>query len=80
MVKTPSSKAAGADLVPGQGAEIPHALWPKHGKQKQYCKEFNKDFKIGPQKTNQGKCRCPPALGVPLAPAPRPPALGTWQG
>ena len=38
-------------LNPGQGAKIPHTLWPKkpNMKQKYYCKKkFNKDFKNGP--------------------------------
>ena len=50
MVKTSPSNAGGASLIPGQGAKIPHALWPKNQniKQKQYCKKFNKDFKSGP--------------------------------
>ena len=36
--------------IPGQGAKIPHASWPKNQniKQKQYCNKFNKDFKNGP--------------------------------
>ena len=36
----------GAGSMPGQGAKIPHDMWPKNqiGKQKQYCREFNKDF------------------------------------
>ena len=38
------------DLIPGQGARIPHASGPKHQniKQKQYSNNFNKDFKNGP--------------------------------
>ena len=34
--------------IPGQGARIPQALWPKktkHKKKKRYCDKFNKDFK-----------------------------------
>ena len=33
--------------IPGWGAKIPHATWPKIQiiKQKQYCDTFNKDFK-----------------------------------
>ena len=40
----------GAGSVPGWGAKIPHASWPKRQniKQKQYCKNFNKDFLNGP--------------------------------
>ena len=29
MVKTSPSNAGGAGSIPGQGAEIPHASWPK---------------------------------------------------
>ena len=38
----------GTGLIPGQGAKIP-AFWPKNQniKQKQYCKEINKDFRKG---------------------------------
>ena len=37
-------------LIPGQGAEIPHAWQPKNQKikQKQHYNKFNKDFKNGP--------------------------------
>ena len=51
MVKTSSSKAGGEGSIPGRGAKIPHALWPKKQniKQKQYCNKFNKDFKNGPR-------------------------------
>ena len=37
--------------VPGQGAEIPHASWPKNQsiKQKQCCNKFSIDFKNGPR-------------------------------
>ena len=47
MVKILPSNAGGAGSIPGQGAKIPHATWPKHQniKQKQYCNKFNKDFK-----------------------------------
>ena len=47
-------KAGDVGSVPGQGAEIPHASWPKHQnmKQKQYCNEYNKDFKNGPYQNN----------------------------
>ena len=39
VVKASPSNAGGAGLIPGQGAKIPHALWPKKQniKQKQYC-------------------------------------------
>ena len=56
MVKTLTSGAQ------GQGAEIPHALWPKYQsikkkkrKQKQYCKKLKKDFKNGPPQRNLKK-------------------------
>ena len=50
VVKTSPSNARGVGSIPGQGAKIPHASWPKHQniKQKQYCNKFNKDFKNGP--------------------------------
>ena len=39
---------AGASSIPGQRGKIPHASWPKTSniKQKQYCKKFNKNFKM----------------------------------
>ena len=39
-------------VIPGQGAKIPPALWPKiqNIKQKQYGNRFKKDFKNGPHK------------------------------
>ena len=30
VVKTLSSNSGGTGSVPGQGAKIPHASWPKH--------------------------------------------------
>ena len=47
VVKTLPSNAGGAGSIPGQGAKIPHALWPKNQniKQKQFCNKFDKDFK-----------------------------------
>ena len=47
VVKTSPSNAGGAGLIPGGGAKIPHASWPKNQniKQKQYCNKFNKDLK-----------------------------------
>ena len=49
-IKSSPCNAGGAGLIPGQGAKIPHALWPKNQNinQKQYCNKFNKDFKNGP--------------------------------
>ena len=47
MVKSPSSSAGGVGLIPGQGAKIPHASWPKTSniKQKQCCKKKKKSIK-----------------------------------
>ena len=47
VVKTSPSNAGGVGSIPGRGAKIPHASWPKtqNLKQKQYCNKFNKDFK-----------------------------------
>ena len=52
MVKTLPFNTEGTCSIPGQGAEIPHALLAKKKKnktirQKQYCNKFNKDFKNG---------------------------------
>ena len=57
MVKTSPSNAGGAGSIPGWGAKIPHALWPKKKKapnieQEQYCSKFNKVSKTSPQKNN----------------------------
>ena len=54
LIKTSPSNAGGEGSIPGQGAKIPHALWPKNQniKQKQYCNKFNKDFKNGPYQKN----------------------------
>ena len=43
--------------VPGQGAMISHASWPKNQNitQKQYCGKFNKNFKNGPHQENLQK-------------------------
>ena len=47
VAKNPPSNAGGMGSIPGLGAKIPHASWPKtqNIKQKQYCNKFNKDFK-----------------------------------
>ena len=47
MVKTSTSKAEDAGLLPVWGTKIPHALWPESQniKQKEYCNKFNKNFK-----------------------------------
>ena len=44
-VKTSPSNAGGVGSIPGRGAKIPHALWPKNQniKQKQYYNKLNKD-------------------------------------
>ena len=46
VVKSSPSNAEGMGSIQGQGAKIPHTLWPKNQnrKQKQYCNKFNKDF------------------------------------
>ena len=52
VVKTLPSSARDVGSVPGQEAKIPHDLWPKNQNiwQRQYCNEFNKNFKNGPHK------------------------------
>ena len=55
MVGNSSSNAGGVGSIPGWGAGIPHASWPKNQniKEKQYCNKFSEDFKNGPhQKKN----------------------------
>ena len=46
-VKTSPSNAGSTGSIPGWGAKIPHASWPKYQniKQEQYCNKFNEDFK-----------------------------------
>ena len=46
VVKTSPSNAGGAGSIPGQGAKIPHASWPKNRniEQKQCCNKFNREF------------------------------------
>ena len=46
VFKTSPSNAGGAGSIPGQGAKIPHASWPKNQniEQKQCCNKFNKEF------------------------------------
>ena len=48
MGKTSLCNAGGVGLIPGQGAKIPHASWPKNQniKQRQDYNKFNKDFKM----------------------------------
>ena len=51
VVKTLPSSAGVAGLIPGQGAKISPAFWPKkktQNTQKQCCNKFNKDCKNGP--------------------------------
>ena len=53
VVKTLPSNAGGAGSIPSQGAKTTPWLMVKntdHKQQKQYCKQFNKDFKNGPHK------------------------------
>ena len=54
VVKTLPSNAGAVGSIPGRGAKIPQAPWPKNQniKQKQYCNKFNKDFKNGPHQKN----------------------------
>ena len=49
VIKISSSNTGDAGSIPGQGAKIPHASWPKtqNIKQKQYFNKFNKDFQNG---------------------------------
>ena len=49
VVKTLPSKVKGESSIPGWGAKILHALWPKNQnmKQTQCCNKFNEDFKNG---------------------------------
>ena len=67
MVKTSPSSARGTGLIPGQGAKIPHALWPKNSniKQKHYCNKFFKVFKNGPQEKKNLKNKSASHLGIP---------------
>ena len=50
VVKTLPSNINGVGSIPGWGAKISQASWPKNQniKQKQSCNKFNKDFKNGP--------------------------------
>ena len=60
MVKTSWSKAGDAGSIPGQEAKTPQALRPKNQnvKQKQYCDQYNKDFKNGPHQKESCKRKC----------------------
>ena len=48
VVKTSPFRARDAGSIPGQGAKILHASWPKKQniKQNQYYNKLNKDFKM----------------------------------
>ena len=48
VVKTSPFSARDAGSIPGQGAKILHASWPKKQniKQNQYYNKLNKDFKM----------------------------------
>ena len=51
VVKTLTSSEAGMGSIPGWGAKISQALWPKkkkkkHIKQNQYCNRFNTTLKM----------------------------------
>ena len=48
VVKTSPPNAGVLGSVPGWGAKIPDALWPKNQniKQKEYCKKFTKTLKM----------------------------------
>ena len=54
VVKASPSNAGGAGLIPGQGANIPHASRPENQniKQKQYWNKCNKDFRNGSRQKN----------------------------
>ena len=56
---TSPSSAGSVDSIPGRGAKIPHASWPKNQniKQKQYCNKFSKDFKNSPHEKKTLKKR-----------------------
>ena len=45
VVKSPPANAEDSGSIPGQGAKILHARWPKNQNIKKYCNKFNKDFK-----------------------------------
>ena len=51
MVRTSPSNAGGLGSIPGQGAKIPNASWPKNQnikQPKQYCNKLMKTFKNDP--------------------------------
>ena len=55
MVKTSPSNRGVVDLIPGWGAEIPYASWPKtqNIKQEQYRNKFSKDIKTLKMSTSE---------------------------
>ena len=59
VIKISSSNTGDAGSIPGQGAKIPHASWPKtqNIKQKGYCNRFNTDFKNGLQQKKKKKLK-----------------------
>ena len=51
VVRSSPSNAGGAGCIPGQGAKLLCASWPKkteHKQQKQYCNKLNEDSKNSP--------------------------------
>ena len=54
MVKILSSNTGDVGLIPGRGAKIPHASWPKFQnikkkkRKEKYCNKFSKALKNGP--------------------------------
>ena len=63
MVHISPSKCRASGNIPGWRAKIPYVFQPKNQniKQKQYCNEFNKDFKtwstLKKKKKSKGKKR-----------------------
>ena len=60
VVGTSPSGAWSTGLIPGWGARIPPASWPKKiqdVKQKQCCNKFNKDYENGPNQKNLKKIK-----------------------
>ena len=55
MVKTSPSNTGDVDLIPGWGAEIPYASWPKtqNIKQEQYCDKVSRDIKTLKMSTSE---------------------------
>ena len=55
VVKTSPSNAGDAGLIPGGGAQIPCASWPKNKKvkHKQCGNKFNEHCKNGPHQTSK---------------------------